>query len=188
MGAINDFINSFDVEVEMPMPKDKTLDGYVNAILNHIRPFSEDLREQQFYTNKAWMEIRDDERFHDVILHFFNDGGKYMIVTNGDIRNGNWKYMSSANKLILSAGKGSEMYDLAYMDKNFFILKKHGEHKKFGRREYRLFAFEPVGRKLEWRDMMEMMFNQYRTKDNNYVSLMIIVIVIVAIIIMFSLF
>ena len=188
MGAINDFINSFEVELEMPQPKEKTLDGYLNAILPHIKQWGEDLREQQFYTNRPWMEVRDDERFHDVILHFFNDGGNYMIVTNGDIRNGKWQYMTSANKLILSAGKGSEMYDLAYMDKNFFVLKKHGEHKKFGRKVYRLFAFEPIGRRLQWHEMMEMMFNQYRSKDNNYITLTIIVLVIIAIIVMLSVF
>lgn len=184
---IADFAATFSPD--LPPPRADNMDAYLDSILPYVRQWGEDLREKKFYTNKPWMEIRDDFNFHDTILHFFNDGGNYMIVTNGDIRNANWKYMESANKLILAAGKGQEMFELAFMNQSFFILTKHGYDPRSGRKKYRVFGFEPHVKKLEWRDAMLTMYSQYRTSpESNYVMLSVIVLIVIAIIAMLSFF
>lgn len=176
-------------ELEMPDPNDTSMDGYLReVILPRIRQWSEDLYEEGNYTNKPWMEIRDDVNFHDTILHFFNDGGEYMKVTNGNISGGRWEFMESANKFILQAGKSNAMYDLAYLDRNHFILKKHGDQRRLGQREYWVMGWEPVVKRLDWRDSMELMYNQYRDNNNNYVGMAIIIMILIAIIILFSIF
>lgn len=181
-----EFAETFSPELRPPAAD--TMDAYLDAILPAIRQWSEDLREKKFYVNKPWMEIRDDVNFHDTILHFFNEGGNHMIVKNGDVRNANWKYMASANKLILSAGKGKEMFELVFMNQSFFILIKHGYDPRVSRKKYRVYGIENHVKRLEWRDAMLALYNQYRTQESNYVMLTVIVLVVIAIIVALSLF
>lgn len=176
-------------ELEMPNPSDTSMDGYLRSvILPRVRQWSEDLYEEGNYVGKPWLEIRDDVNFHDSILHFFNEGGNYMKVTNGNISGGRWEFVENANKFILQAGKSNAMYELAYLDRNYFILKKLGDQRRLGQKEFWVMGFEPVVKRLEWRDCMEMMYNQFRENNNSYVNLGIIIIVVIAIILLLSVF
>ncbi|MEL7021246.1 MAG: hypothetical protein AAGK47_06555 [Bacteroidota bacterium] len=184
---IDEVVRSF--ELDMPNPNDTSMDGYLReVILPRVRQWSEDLREEGNYIDKPWMEIRDDVGFNDTVLHFFQPGGNYMCVTNGNISGGRWEYMESANKFIFQGGKSNAMYDLAYLDDNFFILKKHGDQRRLGQPEYWVMGWEPVVKRLDWRDAMELMYNQYRENNNSYVTLGVFILVLIAIIILFSIF
>ena len=49
------------------------------------------------------MEIRDDENFHEAVLHFFNEGGEYLQSVNGNISKGRWRLMGNSNKIIIES-------------------------------------------------------------------------------------
>ncbi|MCG8329233.1 MAG: hypothetical protein MI974_16175 [Chitinophagales bacterium] len=178
----NKFLESVSRSLSAEMPQNETMDGYLNDILRVVRSLGEDLREEEFYLNKAWLEIRDSETFHSKILHFFNDGGEYLQSVNGDINEGSWRYLPSSNKFMIN----SELYDLAFLDSEFFILSKHGDNKNLGRPEYFVMLFEPVGRSLEWREAMEKLFNKYRNTNSFYVTLTLVILVLVIIILLLS--
>jgi len=162
------------------------MDDTLNDILKLVRPLSEDLREEQFYLNRPWLEFRDDESFHDAILHFFNEEGEYLRSVNGDVSEGEWRYLQSSNKLMISLGDESELYDLAFLDPEFFILSKHGDNAKLGRPEYFVMLNERVGRKLEWNDAMAKLFNKYRNNNSWLITLTIIILLLIAIIALLS--
>ncbi|MCI5080994.1 MAG: hypothetical protein MRY78_04850, partial [Saprospiraceae bacterium] len=63
-----------------------------------------------------------------------------------------------------------------------FILKKHGEQKRFGKRKYFVMVYEPIGSRLEWRDAMELLFNKYRNNNNWLAIIMVIVLLLIAIV------
>ena len=63
--AIDSLFRSFSVE----LPAFQRMDQYLDFILPKVRPWSEDLYEQQYYLNTRWLEIRDDNQFHEAILH-----------------------------------------------------------------------------------------------------------------------
>ncbi len=168
------------------MPAANSLDAAIDNIIKKIRPWSEDLREEKFYVNRPWYEIRDDEDFHSHILHFFNPGGEYLRSEDGTVSAGKWRYLESTNKLIITPAKGDqELYELAFMDSNFFILKKHG---KPGKRKYFFLIFEPVGLKikLNWTTAVEMLFGQYRDTNNFYLIFGLAILFIIVIIIVLS--
>lgn len=169
------------------MPYAEELDEYLDQLIPIVRPWGEDLVEDHFYLDRPWLEFQDDDRFHDIILHFFNEGGEYLRSVNGDVTSGSWRYLPRSNKLLIDHHE-SELFDLAFMDSNFFILRKHGDQQRFGRPKYFMMVSEQLGRNLEWRDALELLFNTYRSNNNFYIILALIIIVAIAIVLILSVY
>ncbi|MCB9287942.1 MAG: hypothetical protein H6560_11545 [Lewinellaceae bacterium] len=182
----NKFLEKVSQALSTELPYNESMDDYLDEILPSVRAIGEDLREEHFYVNKGWLEFRDDEKFHDTILHFFNDGGEYLRSVNGDIKSGSWRFLEKTNKMMISLGSESELFDLAYMDAEFFILSKHGDQKRLKKRKYFVMAFEPIGKKLEWRNLVEKLYNKYRNSNNYYYFLAIMIVLIVILVVILS--
>ena len=173
-------------EIEMPFANTQT--EYLDQIIPIVRPWGEDLREDEYYENRPWLEVSDSDTFHDTILHFFNSGGEYLRSVEGNVGTGSWRYMEEANKLLLEYKGSAELYDLAFLNSTFFILRKHGNAHRRGQKKYFMMIFEPIGRNLEWRDSMELLFNNYRSNNSWFLYLTIIVVLVVAIVSLLSFF
>lgn len=182
----NKYLAKVNQSLRETAPEHDSMDDSLNDILKLVRPLSEDLREEQFYLNRPWLEFRDDEEFHDAILHFFNEEGEYLRSTNGNVQEGIWRYLPSSNKLMVTLGEGSELYDLAFLDTEFFILSKHGDNAKLGRPEYFVMLNERVGRRLEWNDAMVKLFNKYRNNNSWLITITIIILLLIAVIALLS--
>lgn len=174
---------SFSLE----MPEFKKMDQYLDFIIPLIQPWSEDLREQEFYLDTRWLEIRDDPNFHDSILHIFRAKGEYLISVDGNISKGGWRTLLDTNTLILDSSGKSELYDLAFLNSNFFILQKHGNQERKGMRKYFVIGKESYISELEWQEIMDLLFNHYRD-NSKFISFVIIAVVVAAIAIAFSVF
>ena len=146
-------------------------------------PWSEDLREDEFWHHIRWREVSDNESFHEAVLHIFMPNGEYLKSIDGNIAKGGWRILNNSNTFIWNKGSGEELFDLAFLNKDFFILKKHGEH----RQQYFMMGREASITGLEWRDALEKLFNLYR---NNHLYLLttFFLIALIAIILIFSLF
>lgn len=164
------------------MPYSETMDDYLDELLPSMRAIGEDLREDHFYLNRPWLEFRDDEKFHDTILHFFHEGGEYLKSVNGDVSKGGWRYLESSNKMLIE----DELYDLGYLDGEFFVLAKHGDQKRLKKRKYFVMVHEPVGKKLEWRDVVEKMYSKYRGSNNIYYLLAFVAVLIIILVVVLS--
>lgn len=151
-----------------------------------IRPWSEDLYEQEYYLDVRWKEIRDDDQFHESVLHIFREEEEYLHSIDGNISKGVWRLLPKSNTMILErladdAVVTSELYDLAFLNNSFFVLKKHGIHS----RKYFMMAREPIVRNLEWKDVMELMFNSYRN-NSQFIVFVVVIVLILAVILVFS--
>ncbi len=171
----------FNVE----LPPNDTMDDYLDAILSKIRPMSEDLREEEFWLNKRWKEIRDDLTFHEAVLHIFREDGQYLISVDGNISIGEWGNLEHPNTLVLRHGKRHELYDMAFLNDNFLILKKHGDQRRKGHTKYFVMGNESTIRNLEWRDCMELMFNIYRN-NSRWTSYLTFALILIALIVILS--
>lgn len=167
------------------LPELDDMEAYLDFILPKIRPLGEDLYEESHYVNKPWLEFQDNDAFTEIVLHFFNPEGEYLRSVNGDVSSGHWRYLESSNKMLIDH-KETQLFDLAYMDKNFFILRKHGEQSRLRRAKYFVMANEGVSKNLEWRDLMELLYESYRNNNRFYFMLTVIVLVIIAIIMVLS--
>ncbi len=171
--------------LNLELPDCDRMDDYLDFIIPLVRPWGEDLYETEFYLDTRWLEIRDNDSFHESVLHIFRDKNEYLISTDGNISKGTWKFLKESNTLILDRGN-SELYDLAFMNKDFFILTKHGDQQRKGKKKYFVLGREGVVGGLEWRDIMELLFNRYR-QNSQYIITVSVVAVIAVIILVFSL-
>jgi hypothetical protein len=149
------------------LPKDLgDMDAYLDFILPKVIPYGEDLREENFWLGKRWKEVRQEEGFHEAILHFFNTGGEYMLSIDGNLMKGSWKPFGGYNSLVMEMGGRSELFDLRFLNNDFIILTKHGDQGRKGLRRYFVLVHEPAtkhgGRDLDWLSIMEKLFNVWR--------------------------
>jgi len=175
--------DSFNVQ----SPEAHDMDAYLDILIPMVRQWGEDLYEDRFYLNKPWLEIRDDVGFHHDILHFFHEDQEYLRSVDGDVSSGSWRFLEKSNKFIIDINGQTELYDLAFLDDQFFILDKHGDQQKLGRAKFFVMVFEPIGQNLEWREAMEHLFNKYKNTSNFFVIVALVVLLTVAIFMILSL-
>lgn len=162
----NDISRAFSPE----LPRDLgTMDQHLDFILPKVIPYGEDLREEQFWLSKRWKEVRDDEGFHEAILHIFNPGGEYLLSLDGNLIKGTWRKLGQENSLIVEVAGRSELFDLRFLNSDFIVLTKHGDQARKGQRKYFCLIHERASRgpkgELDWRNIMEKLFNVWR--DNS---------------------
>lgn len=190
----NTFFERIARAFSIELPFFETMEEYLDYILPIIRSWSEDLTEQEFYLGKPWLEVRDDDSFHEAVLHFFNEGNEYLQSVDGNVHRGGWRLMTpGTNKILVDQFAGnavvrSELYDLAYLDDYFLVLKKHGDQTRKGQDKYFVLGYEPSVNGLEWRDVMEMLFNKYRSNNIFYRNMIILAIILIVVVIWYSMF
>ncbi len=142
------------------------MDAHLDFILPKVIPYGEDLRETHFWLDKRWKEVREEEGFHEAILHIFSPGGEYLLSIDGNLMKGTWRQLGHENALIIEMRGNSELFDLRFLNNEFLVLTKHGDQARKGLRRFFLLAHEPVTRSrsgdVDWRNMMEKMFNIWR--------------------------
>ncbi len=175
----NDISRAFSPE----LPKDLgSMDQHLDFILPKITPFGEDLREHQFWIGRRWKEVRDDEGFHEAILHIFTLPNEYLLSLDGNLIKGTWRQLNDSNSLIVEINSRNELFDLRFLNGEFMVLSKHGDQVRKGQRKYFMLGNEGSVRDMDWRNTMEKMFNIWR-ENSLSIWAWIIFIVVVAFII-----
>jgi len=169
-------LDSVNRSLSVDLPDCPTLDDCIGSVLPKVRPFSEDLREEEYWLGKRWLEVTDSHDPSGAILHIFLEEGEYLHSLEGNITKGMWRTLDGTNTLILELPgmMGDELYDLVFLDSTFFILKKHGDHYP----RFRVFGVERAVRNLEWRECMDLLFNRYR--NNPYFIWVLAIIMVIA--------
>ena len=191
MALNNKFLSSITSAFTVELKEHETMDGYLDEILPMIKPWSEDLREEEFYLDTRWLEIKDTDDFLESLLHIFRPENEYLLSIDGNISKGIWRRLDKSNTFIIELKTDdtvvkSELYDLAYLSKDFFILKKHGDQLRKGKRKYFVLVRESKAKKLEWREIMDMLFNTYQN-NSQFLFFMAVIVIIILTVLLFSL-
>lgn len=177
--------SSFNVEIPQQL---QTMDQHLDWILPKVRPWSEDLREEEFFLHTRWMEVNDRDDMQEAVLHIFLPDGQYLYSVDGNITEGHWSILEKTNTFIWErTGLMKELYDLAFLSQDFFILKKHGDQQRKNQSKYFVMGREGVVGRLSWRNSMELLFNKYRNSSSFYLYVFLIAAVI-ALFLILSLF
>jgi len=174
------------------LPDEESLDKYIDYIIPKIAPYSEDLYEEEYYTEKLWREVSDKDSNLSVIVHIlkrresehdlFNaaSGADYMVSTDGDIIKGNWTRPDGQGSSIitLKISNRYELYERIFINDDFFILKKHGDKWQKGGRKYLVLGKESQVKGLEWREVVELLYDVYRYRINFILTVLAVAIII----------
>lgn len=166
-----------------PLPKELgSFDDHLDFILPKVMPYGEDLREEHFWLSKRWQEVREDEGFHEALLHIFNPGGEYMLSVDGNIVKGGWRRLYEDNSLIIEMGGRTELFDVIYLNGDFLVMSKHGDQARKGQRKYFMLVREGAIRSRDgmpdWRNMMEALFNVWRENSLSLWAWFIFIVII----------
>lgn len=168
----------------LELPRQETMDEYLDFIVPKIHPYSEDIHEGEYLEDIRWKEVREGDQFHESVLHIFRPGGEYLLTVDGNIMKGGWKQLADYNSIILEIGGKSELFDNAFLNGRFFILQKHGDQVRKGQRKYFFLANESVtvgpNGPLEWREVVEALFNVYRENNSPFTLIIAVVLLLVA--------
>ena len=166
------------------MPQAKDLDGYLDKVLAMIKQNSEDLKEEKFYVGNHLVEVRDDDDFHEIVLRIFNPEDEYLISTDGDLVCGTWRHIK--NKIIFGEKDcDGEIFESAFIDNEFMILKKLGNPKALDRK-YLFLVKESIAKKMEWREAVEHLFNKHQNNGNFFILTSIVILIIILLVFMLS--
>lgn len=179
-------LDKVNKNMELELPEFERMDDFLDFILSKIYKWSEDLYEEEFYVAQRWLEVREDNNFHESVLHIFNPNGEYLISIDGNIQKGAWRFLAENNTFITEILGKNELYDLAFLNEEFFILMKHGDQHRKGQRKYFLMGKENAVSGLTWREIMDILFNIYRG-NSNFLLVIFAAVVIIGIIIAYSL-
>ena len=129
--------------------------------------------------------MREEEGFHEAILHIFSEGGEYMLSIDGNLVKGNWRQLGDYNSLVVEINGKSELFDVRFLNAEFMILSKHGDQARKGQRRYFVLVHEPAskyqGRDLDWRNIMEKLFNVWRENSLSVWAWLFFILAIVGI-------
>ncbi len=167
------------------LPEFGTVDEYIDHILPKIYYLGEDIKNEEYYVDTPWKEIRQDEQFHEHIVHIFkarehgfdvkakteDDGPDYMRLVNGEGPKGKWTYLDKNNILLIKQAavpsmqqvlNAFESFQLRFLGEDFLILQRYGSSPKPGEGKYIVLGREVRVRTLEWRECMDLLYNVYR--------------------------
>ena len=140
-----------------------SLDDTLDALLPHVRPYSEDVREFWFWQDKSWLEFSDAD-FTEQIIHVFKrkkssnkevdeEGNAWKVyerVEKGDAEFGEWKEFLNYNRIEVKFRGGIQVYDVDFINDDFMVLRKLGHQVKEGKRKYIALGHEITTSKYTW--------------------------------------
>ena len=175
----SNFLNKVTGLFELDLPNDlENMAQYIEFIVPRIQSWSEDLWEEKFYVGKRWKEIRDTDTYHEQVLHLFMEGGEYLVSVDGDVSKGVWRYLKDSNTFIVEYGAKSQLFDLVFLNNDFFILKKHGDQLRKGKDTYYVYGNERSVGQLDWRNAMEALYNIFRSNSKFTIYLILFIVII----------
>jgi len=169
----------------------ETLQEYLDMVIPEVKRWSEDLGEQDYWVNKPWLEINDQDLYKKVV-HIFRPEGIYLRSEHGVVKKGDWEWLDPYEKIMVKLMVKPEeedeeveqhfLYNRRFLDDTFFILQLDDE------KTYLALGHELKIGRLEWRDYIEKLYFGYKSRRDNVVLIASIIAVIVASILFFSVF
>ncbi len=177
---------TFGKKSKRPVDDYANMDDFLDDLVPEIKHWSEDLDEKEYYTGDfPWRELRDEEDFDASIMYFFKEESEFLYSINGNVQAGQWRHLQS-NKLLLEKNFGqhidSELYNMLYMNEDFFILEKPGDQRALGKSKYLVLVRDHKIRHADWRGAMDILTKKH---TKGFGTLLIVAVVIAVLLIIY---
>lgn len=165
----------FNIQLPVSSSMDAAIDGILPAIIGN----SQSLGDEDYFLNRQWIRMSDDIGHTAVQLYIFQSGGRIFISNDGKVENGSWNVLDGTQKIIIGAGSmGGILYNLVFLDADFFILKRHGSLHGV-KNKYLVFANERIAARMEWDQSLEMLADKYRNTNTSFLLISLVLLLII---------
>lgn len=172
------------------LPEYQSIEEMIDEILPAVKQYSEgNLEDEEAPMYKInWVKMSDEPGYNTISLHEFNAGSGEIVIANDGAMTSSFFRVLTAKRVVIgdSMYRNSFMYDLAFMDNDFLIFKRHGNPANIRNKKYLLYCSEPVGTRLTWDEALEKLVEKYRDNQMPWMLILIIVAVVAGAIIYFA--
>lgn len=161
------------------LPVSSSMDAAIDSILPALQGKSQSLKDEDYFLNRQWIKVSDDIANTTVQLYIFQSGSRIFISNDGKVENGSWNVLDGTQKMIIGAGSmGGILYNLAFLDADFFILKRHGSLQGV-KNKYLVFANERIAARMDWDQSLEMLADKYRNTNIGFLVIALVLLLVV---------
>ncbi|MBC6992886.1 hypothetical protein QWY85_03715 [Neolewinella lacunae] len=171
----------------LKLPEYSSMEEMIEEVLPAVAKYSDPTLDDEdaaiFKTD--WVLMSDQVGNTAVSLHTFRPSGEIRIAIDGAIESRSFQVVK-ARRIIMgySLSRDSVLYELAFMDSDFLILRRHGNaanHKQ----KYVFFCSEPIGTRLTWDEALERLVGKYRDNQMPWLLVLVVILVLVGAVIYF---
>lgn len=154
----------------LQLPEYESMEAMIDGVLPAVVKFSEpDLaaEDSPLYT-VGWVRMTDRPGATAVELYDFQgyDRGEIRVTRDGAVDGLAYEVTQHGRRIIIgqSIMRDSFLYELAFIDADFLILRRHGNAANMQHR-YLFFCREAIGTRLTWDEALERMVDKYRNSQ-----------------------
>ena len=169
------------------LPEYTSMEQMIDEILPVVKKFSEnsleDNGEDGLLFKVNWVKMSDQPGYTVVSLHAFQPGGEIRITDDGAMDVSSFKILG-AKRIIIgdSMYRNSFLYELAFLDNDFLIFKRHGNEANI-QDKYLFYCSEPIGSRLTWDEALEKLVGKYRDNQMPWLLILFVLIIVIAVIV-----
>lgn len=174
----------------LQLPEYATLEEMIDNVLPAVAQFSEPnlLPEDSPLYTINWVRMSDRPGATEVQLYTFQDymRGEIRVVIDGKVDAQAYEVEESGERIIIgqSVMRDSFLYELAFLDEDFLILRRHGNAANINER-YLFFCREALGTRLTWNEALERLVDKYRNSQFPLLAVGLVVAALIALMLYF---
>ena len=164
----------------LKLPEYTSMHEMIEEIIPVVKQYSEPelADEDSPLYETSWVRMTDNPGDNVVQLHTFNRTGEISIANDGAMDSLSHKIVERKRIIIgQSLYRDSFLYELAFMDNDFLILKRHGNDANFSNK-YLFYCVEHIGTRLTWDEALEKLVAKYRNNAMPWGMILIILLVL----------
>jgi hypothetical protein len=165
----------------LQLPEYESMEQMIDNVLPAVKKFSEPSFDDETASllRVEWVKMSDRPGDTVVSLYRFQEGGEIRIANDGALEA--QAYEAEGKRIIIgdSIYRNSFLYELAFMDNDFLILKRHGNAANI-KNKYLFFCRESIGTRLTWNEALEKMVDKYRNSQFPLLIVALIVTLLIA--------
>lgn len=169
------------------LPEKETMEQTIDAYLPAVKKFSEkDLTDENSPLYKVdWIKMSDKPGMTTISMHTFIRASNEIRIANDGVMDGLVFRVLNSKRVIIgqSMHRDAFLYELAFLDNDFFILKQHGNEANFRKGKYLFFCREGIGDKLTWNQALEKMVDRYRNNEFPWVLIAVIAAIVLGVLV-----
>jgi len=171
------------------LPEYASLEEMIDQVIPAVKKFSEPNLggENSPLTKVNWVKMSDRPGDTVLRLYAFSPTGEISIATDGEMSSLSYDVDENNPRRIIigqSRYRDSILYELAFMDNDFLILKQHGNTANI-KKKYLFFCSEPIGSRLTWDEALEKLFGKYRDNEMPWLFILIVLVIVIGVVLYF---